>query len=290
MTPLTNTLHNREVSHQRWRVFSSHALWPSVSIELYRFPPMYHPPHASSQHQLIFNCGPSVLLSCKTEKGWEKIPCCNGSILSLSSPGTVFETQWENELHALYLSFDSVLIDQLTETENFSFKEQKNFYDPLLADSLFKIGQEITNGHIVEKAYLQSLVLSCFIHLASAYAANGKKVFTLKGKLSAPQLKDVIDYTRSSIHANISLTQLASCANLSPFHFARLFRQTAGVSPYQFVLQMKIEYAKKLIKQHSRSISDVAYVLNFTDQAHFSNTFKKVTGICPRQFLQAGVA
>jgi AraC family transcriptional regulator len=290
MVPLFNILNKPGISLQPWQVFSSDSLWPDMRIELYRFPPMYQPEHTSEAHRLIFNCGAPVIFASKSESRWEKTQCHNGSVLQLISPGAVSEMQWENELHALYLCFDGSSIDQLTETENFRFKEQKNFTDPILADRLFKIREEITNGHIVEKVYLQSLVLSCVIHLASAYAANGKKVFTLKGKLSARQFKDVIDYTRSSIHANISLTQLASCANLSPFHFARLFRQTAGVSPYQFVLQMKIEYAKKLIKQHSGSISDVAYVLNFTDQAHFSNAFKKVTGICPRQFLQTNAA
>jgi AraC family transcriptional regulator len=76
---------------------------------------------------------------------------------------------------------------------------------------------------------------------------------------------------------------MAASVYLSVFHFSRLFKNTLGVSPYQFVLNMKVDYAKNLIKS-KKSISDIAHALAFTDSAHFCNAFKKLTGCSPLQF------
>ena len=64
----------------------------------------------------------------------------------------------------------------------------------------------------------------------------------------------------------------------------RLFKQTTGISPHQFILQLKIERAKQLINKTQLSLTEIAYELGFTDQAHFSNAFKKIIGVAPRQY------
>ena len=125
--------------------------------------------------------------------------------------------------------------------------------------------------------------MACAIHLATTYSSNDKKVFAPKGKLSSHQLKNILERVRASIHGAITLDELAATIHLSIFHFSRLFKNTVGVSPYQFVLQMKIEYAKKLIKR-KEPVGDIAYSLGFTDSAHFCNAFKKFTGQSPLQF------
>jgi AraC family transcriptional regulator len=78
--------------------------------------------------------------------------------------------------------------------------------------------------------------------------------------------------------------ELAKQTNTSPFHFMRLFKQTTGISPHQFILQLKIERAKQLINKSQLSLTEIAYELGFTDQAHFSNAFKKIIGVAPRQY------
>jgi AraC family transcriptional regulator len=207
-------------------------------------------------------------------------------VVGLLSAGEPEEIFWEEKFNSFTIWLEPRYVDQLLGTDGFMFREHRNLNDPFLT----QLSRDLYTASKVyahtEKSFIESLIVSLVIHLAAQYAATGKKIFAPKGKLSSGQLKKVIDHVRSSTHANISLTDLASCVHLSPFHFSRLFRQTLGVSPYQFVLQMKIEHAKKMILHYSGSLSEIAYSLNFTDQAHFSNVFKKITGICPRQFMQ----
>jgi AraC family transcriptional regulator len=92
------------------------------------------------------------------------------------------------------------------------------------------------------------------------------------------------------MHLDIGLVDLANLVHLSAYHFGRLFKQTIGLSPYQFILQMKIEYAKKLIMENAGPLGEIAYQLNFSDQAHFSNAFRKATGISPREYQHSRAA
>jgi AraC family transcriptional regulator len=108
-----------------------------------------------------------------------------------------------------------------------------------------------------------------------------------KGRLTPEQLFQVITFAHECLQTDIGLDELASLVHLSSYHFGRLFKQTVGLSPYQYLLQLKIEFAKKLIVEKSGPLGDIAYQLNFSDQAHFSNAFRKATGVSPRQYMQS---
>jgi AraC family transcriptional regulator len=266
-------------------VFSSCDQWSGFSIDQHLFPPMRTQEHAAERHTITFNMGAPINFSYRSPAGWRKYLCHQGAIVRLASFAANEETQWDKNFYALSVAFEPIFIDRLLEIENFKFKKEHNIHDPFLREISLKVHQAAGTSLTIEKMYIESLIMTCAIHLATQYAADYKKIFAPKGKLSSVQLSRVIDYTRSFVHANISLNELASTVHLSAYHFARLFRQTLGISPYQFVLQLKIEHAKKLIQNHHGPLSEIAYSLNFTDQAHFSNVFKKITGVSPRTFL-----
>ena len=75
--------------------------------------------------------------------------------------------------------------------------------------------------------------------------------------------------------------QQAAAAGMSPFHFSRLFKKSTGKSPYQFVLQRRIERAKKLLRNSTRSLADVGGELGFSHQSHFTSAFRKQVGATP---------
>jgi AraC family transcriptional regulator len=178
-------------------------------------------------------------------------------------------------------------VDQILDSENFAFITTWNVEDEFLKGVAHTLQNEIWKGEEADNIYIDGLIISFIIHLASRYPASNKKIFAPKGKLSASQLLAVIEFAKNSIHKNIRLSEMAAEVHLSEYHFARLFRQTVGISPYKYVLQMKIAQAKNLIRQQKKSCSDVAYILNFSDQAHFSHVFKRFTGYSPRNFINA---
>jgi AraC family transcriptional regulator len=286
MAATTTILTSSEAVTTPWKVFSTHSSWADFRMDECRRPAMKLPVRRHDSHMLMFNIGMPLHIGYNSAGRWTEFECNTGNVIGLLSAGEPEEISWEEELNAFTVWLNPAYVDQIMETTGFTFQEQRNLNDPFLAQLYRALYTASKNAQHVEPIFVESLVVSMVIHLATQYATHGRKVFAPKGKLGSAQLKKIIDYVRSFTHANISLTDLASCVHLSPFHFSRLFRQTLGISPYQYVLRMKIEHAKKMIIHYNGSLSEIAYTLNFTDQAHFSNVFKKVTGICPREFVQ----
>jgi AraC family transcriptional regulator len=264
---------------------------PVPGIQYNIFPPMEVPEGLNDRHVLEFNVGPAINYSWFSNGRWTTSTVETGSVISLSSPGLRDKVKWSGELHLLRITVSNDALDLLLDTNGFRFTRLRNVNDPFMREIAMKLSSEPLDGFPrAQKIYSESLGVVVLIHSACQYPENNKKVFAPKGKLSSLQLRNVVEFTRSSLHRNIRLAELASCTNLSEYHFARIFRQTVGVSPYKFVMNMKIEYAKELIRSGKKSFSDVAYLLSFSDQAHFSHAFKKVTGYSPRSFISsAGV-
>ena len=94
----------------------------------------------------------------------------------------------------------------------------------------------------------------------------------------------ILDYIAVNYSDNILLEDLAAQANLSSSHFARLFKQTIGQSPYQFLMAYRIEQAKKMLDNPNKLMVDIAMRCGFSDQAHFCRVFKKIEGVTPKQY------
>lgn len=83
-----------------------------------------------------------------------------------------------------------------------------------------------------------------------------------------------------------SLEQLAAAVNLSPFHFARVFRRATGLPPHAWLQQRRLEQARALLKQGCAPLG-VAMQLGFADQSHLSRQFKQAYGVGPGEYRQA---
>jgi AraC family transcriptional regulator len=258
---------------------------PRIWLEYKTCSPMQAPARSLDYHTIEINIGEPV--TCYRKDGANRSVCNTGNIVYLSSPGDVHEMRWDGAYKSLKIIFEPKFVDGIVDVEAFRFQTMWNVDDAFCHELAIKLEQELSLGVCAQQIYVDTLLLALVIHLATQYPANRKRIFAPKGKLSSQQLNSVIEFTRAGIHKNIRLSELADCVHLSEFHFARLFRQTVGVSPYKFVLQMKIGHAQNLMRERKKSFSDIAYMLNFSDQAHFSHVFKKITGFSPRNYLSS---
>ncbi len=85
---------------------------------------------------------------------------------------------------------------------------------------------------------------------------------------------------------DLSLDVLAQQVGFSPYHFARLFRQTMGESPHQFVLRQRIQRAQHLLKEADVPLAHIALECGFANQSHLSLVFKRHLGLTPRAYRQ----
>ena len=87
-----------------------------------------------------------------------------------------------------------------------------------------------------------------------------------------------------SLAGCIHLDDLARRAELSPYHFARAFKTSAGTTPRAFVEERRIERARHLIHQSHDSLADIAVASGFGTQSRLTTTFKRRTGFTPAEF------
>ncbi|SNR43485.1 helix-turn-helix domain-containing protein [Puniceibacterium sediminis] len=99
------------------------------------------------------------------------------------------------------------------------------------------------------------------------------------------RLKQLGLYVRRNMEHRISVGDLATVTGMSRTNFTRIFRETSGQSPYQWVMEMKIGHAKNLLQQGMPFV-EVASATGFSDQAHFNRMFKAATGLAPGSWIK----
>jgi AraC family transcriptional regulator len=104
---------------------------------------------------------------------------------------------------------------------------------------------------------------------------------------SDESIRLVFEYVNDNIGtSNLSLEELANVAGLSRFHFIRIFRRVAGITPHQYVMKHRVLRARELLLNSKLSLAEVARVAGFGSTSHFSRYFQKITGMTPSEFRQ----
>jgi len=107
------------------------------------------------------------------------------------------------------------------------------------------------------------------------------------GGLSAGALRRVREYVQLHLDESIDLSMLAAVAGLSMHHFAREFKQSAGVTPHHYLIQKRIERAQQMLAQTDLSLTEITYAVGFSDQGHLARHFRGFLGTTPREFRRA---
>lgn len=97
------------------------------------------------------------------------------------------------------------------------------------------------------------------------------------------EAKAICEYLEKNYRKNIALDDLCNLTGLSKYYLLRSFTKQKGITPYSYLETIRIDKAKKLLEQGISSV-DVASQTGFTDQSHFSNFFKKLIGLTPKQY------
>lgn len=100
------------------------------------------------------------------------------------------------------------------------------------------------------------------------------------------RIKEVLAYIRDNYWEDLSITQLADLIGVSPSQFHRLFRHTVGTTPLYYLNGLRIEAAKRLLLETSKSVLDVCYEVGFSSPSYFTRLFKKMVGQSPASFLK----
>lgn len=134
------------------------------------------------------------------------------------------------------------------------------------------------------KIYTESLANILAVQLLRRHSSLKQFPHTRPAGLPAPTLKRVTAFIEERLAEDLSLSELAGLVHLSPYHFARLFKQSTGLAPHQYVIQRRIERAKILLSSTSWSVTLIAHTVGFVSESHLALHLKRLTGLTPKHF------
>lgn len=102
---------------------------------------------------------------------------------------------------------------------------------------------------------------------------------------SSANLIPAVKYIENNYHKDITNADLAYKCNLSEEYFRKLFKTAYGISPKQYVTNMRISKAKQLLQEGNLKINAISELCGFTNQYHFCRLFKKKNGLTPTEYL-----
>jgi AraC family transcriptional regulator len=207
--------------------------------------------------------------------------------------GSSMLCRWQGSMDVLHVLLEPSLVARVA-AESFELDPTQTVVPPLdglnvpeLRSAMWAVDAELRaagggGGPLMGEALATMLSVQLIRHTTGAR----RLPVSADGVLPRRKLHTVIEYIMENLEGNPTLEQMAAVVHLSPYHFARQFKATTGLPPYQYVIARRVERAQHLLRADDElSLVEVALRVGFSDQSKFSFHFKRIVGVTPRQFL-----
>lgn len=176
--------------------------------------------------------------------------------------------------------------------ERLEFLNNYNVRDPALKNFVELFFLEAEAGGCSGRLYVEGLLRafsqyflanysSLPVHSGASGESGGDRA---PARISADQIQEIAKFILENLGEPLSVEDLAAELNMSKFYFLKEFKKAAGVTPYQYLIELRMKRAMELLREPSVSLADLALQLGFSDQSHFSRAFKAFTGASPAAY------
>jgi AraC family transcriptional regulator len=173
-----------------------------------------------------------------------------------------------------------------SDTSSVRFVQRIGMDDENVRGTMLTFLQEIQSPGWNSNSYVETLLtllLSQLIRCASNLAGPQRLLYR-KGGLPSWRLKRALELLESDLCEAPSLTELARHLQLHPTSFCRAFKQSTGLTPHRYLLSHRINCAKEMMKDHTRSMTEIALDCGFSSSSQFSLVFRRIVGTSPREY------
>jgi AraC family transcriptional regulator len=198
------------------------------------------------------------------------------------------EGKWVGLMSALHLRMtisDAALMATSEEGGGpVELQPYRKFKDPGLSALATAVNEEMIAGFPSGRLFLDSIEQAIAVALVNRHAITQQPMQTSRGGLGSARLRRIKEMVDAKLEEDLSLDEMAQSVELSTAHFAKMFRKSTGESPHRFLLRMRVERAKEMLRTVEMRILDVAVACGFKTQQHFARVFRGVCGTSPTEY------
>ena len=240
--------------------------------------------HSHVHHQIIFGLTGHAEFEISGMHGY--IQKCVGCIVPSNHHHTFFGNR-KNKIMILDITgnlglleinanlINNVLSSILDSPKYFQFDQEMHTLLKALANEI----ETLPSNSAASTAIAQCLLHSLYHRLRDDISLED--VSSICERINLPRIKRHI---YGNLSEKIHTADLARLCNLSESHFFQKFREATGVSPYQYVIDQRIQVAAKMISESNKPITEICFSLGFSSQSAFTNAFRKKVNMSPTEF------
>jgi AraC family transcriptional regulator len=196
--------------------------------------------------------------------------------------------QWfrTEDLHLLVVRISDAALSAACDGGKADLRYGPKLVDARVGELITAVNAERIAGFPNGPLFLDSAEQELADALVDRHAVRRRSAPTYGGGLTPARLRRVAELVHAKIEEELSLDEMAEEAGLSTAHFSQTFRKSTGKSPHQFVLNHRVERAKRMLRAADMRILDVAVACGFKTQQHFARVFRHLCGASPTEYRQ----
>jgi AraC family transcriptional regulator len=155
------------------------------------------------------------------------------------------------------------------------------FDNAALAVAVKSLRAELTRTDDLSNLYIESWAIQALVHLHRSFDDFQHQS---QVRLTKNEISKVVEFMEANIAENITLECIATLVGLSPRHFRRLFRASAGVGPHQMFTNMRLERAARDLRHSQKNVTEISFDCGFSQPQHLATAFRRKFGLTPTEF------
>ncbi len=149
---------------------------------------------------------------------------------------------------------------------------------------LNRILKEQTSDQLGSDLLNYLMLMELFVLISRALKAEWENSIKNKSPKIKELMQSAIQFVHNNFEREISITDIAKYVFLSPSYFTRAFKENTGLSPMQYLLNIRIKRACELLQETDQKVGEIALSVGFSNQQRFNDMFKKQTNMTPMQY------
>ncbi len=189
--------------------------------------------------------------------------------------------------HTLHFYLPRTALDDLaddagsTRLEEISYEPGVPVSDPVVSNLAASLRPALAAPEQANRLFVEHVLLAMGAHVASAYGGMYPRSRRVAGGLAQWQERRAKEMLRTDLSGSRSLGVVALECGLSVSQFSRAFKESTGLAPHRWLIQQRVEAAKRRLADRSLRLVDVALLCGFADQSHLTRVFARYTGLTP---------